>query len=99
MEENAPSPEKQDKTTLKDVGKGFMLLGTGILLFTVVFFLMAIWENDYYGLFAGETHLKFDLGLGLLFLIIGALLFKARSRAEAPKDENPHTIINDNPIL
>ena len=73
------------KTTLKDVGKGFIILGAFVLLLSVVFFLMSIRDNEYYGLFSGRTHLAFDLILGLTLLSVGLLLVRLKSA----KNENP----------
>jgi hypothetical protein len=70
--------EESKKTTLKDAGKGFILLGAVILLLTVLLFIMSIWENDYYGLFSRQTHLIFYLVLGLVLLGIGLVLVKSK---------------------
>jgi uncharacterized integral membrane protein len=66
------------KTTFKDAGKGFILLGSVILLLTVLLFIMSLWSNYYYGLFSGQTHMFFYLVLGLALLATGLILVKSK---------------------
>lgn len=80
MEEEA-KPVQKDKTTLRDVGRGFILLGAVILLVTTVFFAMAKIDNKYYGLFSDETHLAFYTISGMVLLGLG-LLFVKRTQAK-----------------
>ncbi len=75
MKEDGNASSK-GKTTLMDIGRGFMLLGAGVLLLTAVFLVMAIVENEYYGLFSGNIHLTFYLMIGLAFIGAGALLVR-----------------------
>jgi hypothetical protein len=70
--------EVSNKTTLKDAGKGLIILGAAILVLTGMSFIMSIWENEYYGLFSGRTHLAFTLVLGLALLVTGSLLLRSK---------------------
>lgn len=81
--------EISNKTTLKDAGKGFIILGGAILLLTGISFMMSIWENEYYGLFSGKTHLAFTLVLGLAFLVLGLIFV----RIKPAKADNSKTIV------
>jgi hypothetical protein len=79
--------DEMEKTTWRDVGRGMMLLGGAALLLTAIFFILAMWDNKYYGLFSGTEHLVFYTVLGLAFLAIGFFLAKRNSaEADRPKD-------------
>ncbi|MFO7618423.1 MAG: hypothetical protein R6W91_02025 [Thermoplasmata archaeon] len=72
--EEKEQPAEKEKTTVRDVGKGLILLGAAILLATLVMYLMAVWEETHYGLFSGATHLAFDTAMGIIFICAGILL-------------------------
>lgn len=72
--------DSSKKTTLKDAGKGFIILGAAILVLTGMSFIMSVWENEYYGLFSGRTHLIFTLMLGIAFLGLGSLFVKKSAK-------------------
>ena len=89
--DNVLNMEKdEEKTTLKDVGRGLVLLGGATLLLTAIFFLLAMWDNKYYGLFSGTTHLLFYTILGLALLAVGFILARKESKnAERAEETRP----------
>ena len=78
---------EKDRTTWRDVGRGMMLLGGAALLLTAIFFILAQWEEKYYGLFSGETHIMFYTALGLALLLVGLVL----ARRGSPKASEPES--------
>lgn len=72
------------RLTQRDWGRGLILLGALVLLFTAFLYVMAALNQEYYGLFTGETHLKFYFVLGILLTAGGAALIRiARRRQDA----------------
>ena len=88
-EEKLANPDESKKTTLKDAGKGFILLGSAVLLLTVSLFTMSLWQNYYYGLFSGHWHLQFYLTLGLGLLAVGFILVKLKPAESKNPDSQP----------
>ncbi|MDO9537246.1 MAG: hypothetical protein Q7J68_02885 [Thermoplasmata archaeon] len=75
MEENG---SEKEKLTRRDYGRGFIFLGAIMLMLTVFFYIMSSLNQEYYGLFSGQTHLVFYTVLGLVFLGIGTVLVRRR---------------------
>jgi hypothetical protein len=76
MEESASG--NADRTTWRHVGMGLLLMGSLLLLLTLVFFVMSIFQVEYYSLFHGGTHLAFDIVLGSAMIALGLALSKKR---------------------
>ena len=79
-------PENENaskKVTPRDIGRGCIFLGAVILALTILFFALSFMNEELFGLFSGQTHIAFDIIIGLALLSVGAILVRSKpSNAE-----------------
>jgi len=79
----------EKEVTRRDVGIGLVLMGSIALILTLAMFIMAVWENAYYGLFSGRVHLLFYVAMGAAFIIAGAVLMRGPRKEQGSSPKQP----------
>ncbi len=79
--------ETGNAVTRRQAGIGLALLGTIVLLLAGIFLLLSAMQQDSFHLFAGQTHLLFDLAVGTAFILIGLVLIKSDRASESKNAE------------
>lgn len=75
--------------TRRDWGRGIAFLGFLLLAFTAAMFMMAVIENEYYGLFSTRTHLVFYAAVGLGLVALGLAILRRASNRSRQKAGSP----------